>query len=266
MDYNHFIAGSVAGTGGVFVGYPYDNIRVKLQTQKGYNKYRGVFDCFFKVLRSDGLARGIYKGLSTPLIANTVFKTTHFGVYGNIIGRFSDKHNVFNCMMAGTTSSLVCGLMLVPTDRIKIILQTHRTYKTPIDVIKSFPVRELYKVGFGATMCREAMFGLSYFPLFQTSKRLFQKTSIENSFISIALSGGFTGCASWSFVYPFDVVKSKIQSDVSGKYKSVSNVVKSHYKREGVRGFYKGWTAAVYRAFPTHATVLGIYQTVINKM
>ena len=48
----------ILGAAGVLVGYPLDTVKVKIQTQdvkNGQMQYKGTFDCFFKLVRKDGV-------------------------------------------------------------------------------------------------------------------------------------------------------------------------------------------------------------------
>ena len=47
------------GGAGVLAGYPLDTVKVKIQTQDVGNaglKYRGTFDCLFKLVKKDGVS------------------------------------------------------------------------------------------------------------------------------------------------------------------------------------------------------------------
>ena len=48
----------ITGAAGVLVGYPLDTVKVKIQTQdvrNGQALYKGTFDCFFKLVKNDGV-------------------------------------------------------------------------------------------------------------------------------------------------------------------------------------------------------------------
>lgn len=270
MSISHFIAGCCGGISGVIVGYPFDTIKVKMQTQSMYSNYTSGFDCFRKTLYKEGI-RGFYRGMSSPLFGAAIFKTLNFGIYGTILNHLDDQTSNRNIMLAGTMSSICCGTILVPIDRIKILMQTHTTcYKNPIDVIHSNSIKSLMSTGFTATIARETIFGMTYFMIFKTTKSLINQNNHENgrmySFMKLVVSGAITGCLSWSIVYPIDVIKSKIQSKIKNNRFIFIHSIKEHYRREGIRGFYKGWRATVVRALPTHAAVLTVYQLVYAKI
>jgi solute carrier family 25 (mitochondrial carnitine/acylcarnitine transporter), member 20/29 len=53
------------------------------------------------------------------------------------------------------------------------------------------------------------------------------------------VSGGLAGQISWISVYPFDVIKTKMQVE-SKRHLSMRAVVKAGFRQEGWRFFFKG--------------------------
>ena len=69
----------------------------------------------------------------------------------------------------------------------------------------------------------------------------------------VALYGGLAGEALWIASYPFDVVKSKMQSDGFGKeqrYKTMRDCFRQTWRNEGFLGFWKGLGPTMLRAMP----------------
>ena len=65
-----FAAGGVGGICAVIVGHPFDLVKVRLQTsEKGV--YSGAIDVVKKTVAREGLARGLYAGVSAPLVGVT---------------------------------------------------------------------------------------------------------------------------------------------------------------------------------------------------
>jgi solute carrier family 25 carnitine/acylcarnitine transporter 20/29 len=64
------VAGGVGGVCAVVVGHPFDLVKVRMQTaQKGV--YSGAMDVVRKTIAREGLARGLYAGVSAPLVGVT---------------------------------------------------------------------------------------------------------------------------------------------------------------------------------------------------
>ena len=73
------ICGSVAGVVGKYIEYPFDTIKVRLQSQPDTLplRYTGPLECFKKSLQRDGFF-GIYRGISAPLVGAAVETSTLF--------------------------------------------------------------------------------------------------------------------------------------------------------------------------------------------
>lgn len=83
----------------------------------------------------------------------------------------------------------------------------------------------------------------------------------------VALYGGLAGEALWLGSYPFDVVKSKMQTDGLGvradaqgkakgqemRYKTMRDCFAQTWRAEGARGFWKGIGPTLLRAMPVSA-------------
>jgi solute carrier family 25 carnitine/acylcarnitine transporter 20/29 len=64
------LAGGVGGICAVVVGHPFDLVKVRMQTaEKGV--YSGAMDVVRKTIAKEGLARGLYAGVSAPLVGVT---------------------------------------------------------------------------------------------------------------------------------------------------------------------------------------------------
>lgn len=73
------VCGSVAGIVGKYIEYPFDTVKVRLQSQPDTFplRYNGPLDCFKKSLQRDGFV-GIYRGISAPLVGAAVETSTLF--------------------------------------------------------------------------------------------------------------------------------------------------------------------------------------------
>ena len=83
----------------------------------------------------------------------------------------------------------------------------------------------------------------------------------EISQVKIATYGGLAGEALWLSSYPFDVVKSKMQSDGFGadrKYNNMRDCFAQTWRGEGARGFWKGIGPTLLRAMPVSAGTFAV--------
>lgn len=65
-----FAAGGFGGVCAVIVGHPFDLVKVRLQTAEA-GVYKGAVDCLVKGIARDGMVRGLYAGVSAPLVGVT---------------------------------------------------------------------------------------------------------------------------------------------------------------------------------------------------
>uniref|UniRef100_A0A8H7N9D5 Uncharacterized protein n=1 Tax=Bionectria ochroleuca TaxID=29856 RepID=A0A8H7N9D5_BIOOC len=61
--------GSIAGIVGKYIEYPFDTVKVRLQSQPDHLplRYTGPLDCFRQSLKADGIG-GLYRGITAPLV------------------------------------------------------------------------------------------------------------------------------------------------------------------------------------------------------
>ena len=71
--------GSAAGIVGKFVEYPFDTVKVRLQSQPEHlpPQYTGPLDCFKQSIQRDGF-RGLYRGISAPLAGAAIETSSLF--------------------------------------------------------------------------------------------------------------------------------------------------------------------------------------------
>jgi len=276
-------AGAVGGIAQVLIGQPFDIVKVRLQTT---NQYSGAADAASKILKNEGAA-AFYKGTLTPQIGIGACVSVQFGAF-HYARRAFERQNAANSVLgtpqplsygqyylAGAFAGITNTLMASPIEHIRIRLQTQphgaaRLYNGPIDCVRKLVAHEgvfkgLYR-GTGVTWFREAQaYGVWFtafeFMMNQDAKR----NNIERKEIptwKIALYGGLAGEALWLGSYPFDVIKSKMQSDGFGaeqKYKSMRDTFAQTWRGEGMRGFWRGLGPTLLRAMPVSA---GTFATV----
>ena len=170
---------------------------------------------------------------------------------------------------AGAFAGIANTVLSSPIEHIRIRLQTQphgagRLYSGPIDCVRKLAAHEgvlrgVYR-GTAVTFPREAT---AYGTWFTTFEWLMngdaRRNGVERKEVptwKIAAYGGLAGEALWLASYPFDVVKSKMQSDGFGaeqRYRSMRDAFAQTWRGEGLRGFWKGIGPTLLRAMPVSA-------------
>ncbi|KAL9531149.1 Mitochondrial carnitine carrier [Sphaerulina musiva] len=276
------IAGGVGGVCAVVVGHPFDLVKVRLQTaEKGV--YTGAMDVVRKTIAREGPVRGLYAGVSAPLVGVTPMFAVNFWAYGvgkQLVDRFSTVENgqysVGQVCAAGFFSAIPMTAITAPFERVKIILQIQgqkelKPGEKPRYSGGGDVVRQLYKEGgiksvyrgSVMTLARDGPGSAAYFATYEILKRKLTPKDPDTgkpgqmSLTAIMAAGGAAGVAMWATVFPVDTVKSRLQS--ADKAQSISACVKELYGRGGFKAFFPGVGPAMARAVPANAaTFLGV--------
>ena len=146
--------------------------------------------------------------------------------------------------------------------------QADKIYTGSLDatfkIFKQYGFRGLHR-GQGPTTVREST-GLGlYFTVIEylTTKLTPPNTDKNNVPIYVPLiAGGIGGTFYWVFNYPFDYVKTLMQTDKLGdlKYKSMAQCFSEQFKLGGWRAFYKGYLICMMRSFPVNAAAIVVYR------
>ena len=188
-----FVAGCVGGFAGKLLDYPFDTIKVLLQTQNVTAKkhvpgtpkpmlYRGAWHCLTHTFKEKGFT-GLYNGLSAPLLGSMGENAILFFAYGNfksLLGEIPGKKELtlFELSLAGAGAGCVVPFVLTPVELIKCRLQVQnsmssefRAYDGPIDCIRQTLkseglVKGLYK-GHAATLLREIPGNLFWYGVYE---------------------------------------------------------------------------------------------------
>ncbi|KAJ3053836.1 carnitine transporter [Rhizoclosmatium hyalinum] len=262
-----FVAGGCGGISNVLVGYPFDTLKVKMQTTT--NQYKNMADCFKQTIAKQGV-KGLYRGITSPLLGVTPMWALSFWSYeiGQRIAiafRPSNESHypltLAEIAFAGCCSSIPTTIVTTPMERLKVILQTQgqpnsvTQYRGMSDalvgVLKEGGVKGLYR-GTVATLLRDVPGGAVYYA---TYEYVYMKLKVGDTIsIPAALfAGGMSGVAMWSVVLPMDVVKNRVQASPAGTYKGVFDCAAKVLKEGGVPALYKGFGPAMVRAFPANA-------------
>ncbi|XP_055298890.1 mitochondrial basic amino acids transporter [Sitodiplosis mosellana] len=257
-----FVAGCLGGCAGLIVGHPFDTIKVHMQTQDPKNpKYRGAFHCLKSLMAKESF-RGLYRGMSSPMVGVSAINAIVFGVYGNVQRVSSNPDSYMSHFLAGSVAGFAQSIICSPMELAKtqLQLQTHKLgaakFNGPTQclsyVYQCEGVRGMFR-GLGCTAARDVPGFASYFVSYEFLMRLKNEPGI----LYTLFAGGTAGAFSWMFTIPIDVVKSRLQADgMSGERKMYDGMVdcfRKSYQTEGSAFLTRGLSSTLLRAFPMNA-------------
>ncbi|KAJ4411847.1 carnitine transporter [Didymella pomorum] len=286
------VAGGVGGVFAVVVGHPFDLVKVRMQTaEKGV--YNGAMDVLRKGIARDGMVRGLYAGVSAPLVGVTPMFAVSFWGYDlgkQLVTSLSKVENgqfsVAQVSAAGFFSAIPQTLITAPFERVKVLLQIQGQknlapgekpkYNGGVDVVRQLykegGIRSVYR-GSAMTLARDGPGSAFYFATYETVKRnLTPKDPVtgrpgELSMPAVMAAGGAAGIAMWIPVFPIDTIKSRLQS-AEGR-PTISGTIKGIYANGGYKAFFPGIGPAMARAVPANAATFAgveLAQKAMRKM
>ncbi|KAI9208138.1 putative mitochondrial ornithine carrier protein AmcA/Ort1 [Polychytrium aggregatum] len=297
-SFGDLVCGSAAGITGKLVEYPFDTVKVRLQTQPhaptaGGITFKGPLDCFARTIKAEGFL-GLYKGLSAPLVGSMIENSGLFVAYNyiqRVIRYSSGTHpdtplSLSQLTAAGFMSGAVISLILTPIELVKCRLQLEglaahsATGASPVkqkgpftviaETLRHDGVAGFYRGHLG-TFLREAGGGAAWFGTYELIIRYWITSSTDPQVRSkedlspwqVMGAGAVAGMAFNGSLFPADVIKSRQQALPGNP--SFLQVAREVYKAQGIKGFYRGCGITIARSAPSSAVIFGTYEFTSRK-
>lgn len=294
------IFGSIAGIIGKTIEYPFDTVKVRLQSQPDYLplRYTGPLDCFRQSFRAEGLS-GLYRGISAPLVGAAIETSSLFFSYRiaqdvlqvTLLPTTQGVPLSLSALVAcGAASGAFTSLLLTPIELVKCQMQIPLSSSSlrgpgPFKIIASvFRHHGIFGFWHGqlGTLIRETGGSAAWFGSYEGVSALFKKYNARSPSTSSAdlesspslpiyqhLLAGATAGVSYNFVfYPADTIKSRMQTEGVEPGSNVRRTFwasgKALWGQQGIKGMYKGCGITVARAAPSSAFIFAIYEGLSN--
>jgi ornithine carrier protein len=295
------VFGSIAGMLGKIVEYPFDTVKVRLQSQPDHLplRYAGPLDCFRQSIHQDGM-RGLYRGVSAPLLgaaAETSCLFFSYRVAQDVIRVFraptskskaDDKLPLTSLVAAGAISGAVTSLILTPIELVKCRMQVPLTSSMDptlrnASIGPAVVIRDVYRregiAGFWrgqlGTLFRETGGGAAWFGCYESFSLFFRQraqaaTGEKDPSIPIwqsMIAGAGAGLGYNFSFYPADTIKSKMQTGdlasigANGREQTFFGVGRALYRTHGLKGLYRGCGITLLRSGPSSALIFTIYES-----
>lgn len=285
-----FVFGSIASCTATCVIQPMDTLKVRLQIaseSKGLNKGAGstsVFATAKNMVSQEGIG-AFYHGLGSALLRQVTYGTIRVGLYRHWtesdakkgVSLSMGKRFVYSLMSGGIGS-----FFGNPFDVVLVRFQSdhtlppeqRRNYKGISDafsrMLKEEGITSFWK-GFTISLLRAcAMTSMMLTTNDEVKKavnkvRGVSKADMQTNLAAAAISG--VACSFCSL--PFDNVKTKIQKqkmlpDGTLPYSSIFDCFSKTFRREGITGFWTGYTTFYFRVAP-HAMVLLLLENLLHR-
>jgi hypothetical protein len=222
----YFMFGYISGMTGILASHPFDTVKTCIQSNRPIPL---------------SLSK-LYRGLLPPLFGVGLEKAVVFGTFQNTI-----KHTESN-IISGALAGLSASVVVTPFERMKILYQTGQTIQ----------LKSLFQ-GLSATWSREVPGFAIYFSVYNNLKERTNNLTPLHSFGY----GTLAGVCAWSLIYPQDRIKTIIQASRDKHISFREGIIE--VMKDGYRGLYKGFSFALMRAVPLHATTFTMMEFFLKK-
>lgn len=286
----------VAGVVGKYIEYPFDTVKVRLQSQPDHLplRYTGPLDCFRQSFKSDGFL-GLYRGITAPLVGaaaetSSLFLFESLGretLFASGIASREQGLSLPALWYTGAFSGAFTSFVLTPIELVKCKIQAPMAAEgVPGPALRPIPViRDIFRheglMGFWhgqlGTLIREAGGGSAWFGAKETVTAMFyqlktkgvvsdaERQKILDTPLPLwqqAVAGASAGVSYNFLFFPADTIKSRMQTAprdlVRGK-RTFWNEGAALWKQHGVRGLYRGCGITCLRSAPSSAFIFMVY-------
>ena len=145
---------------------------------------------------------------------------------------------------------------------------SHRLICLMVSQFQSHGIRGIYQGLFSTIIFRTAFF--VWWSTYELYTRLFKRhTRLSDASINF-WAGGLSAQTFWLAAFPFDVIKQRVMTDAidaeKRRYRGWSEAWVEVWRREGLRGYYRGFVPCVLRAFPANAAALFMFEQTMRVM
>jgi len=238
----HLIAGAAAGTAEHCGMFPIDTIKTHMQAFRPNNTLPlSIYKTTVSIVEQYGIT-GLFRGFSAMATGAAPAHAMHFATY-----EFCKKqlgHHPLSYGVSGICATIVSDAILTPMDCLKQRMQLgnyNSLLKCAREVVAKNGVGTLY-AGYTTTLLMNFPYVAIYFASYEALRSTFKRGS-ETEFDPLAhcLAGGGAGAFAAAMTNPFDVAKTRLQTQGDNrKYSGMFNTMNLIWKEEGMAGYLSG--------------------------
>jgi solute carrier family 25 (mitochondrial carnitine/acylcarnitine transporter), member 20/29 len=268
-----FVGGIASGATKLLIGHPFDTIKVRMQTEGGFGRFKGPLDCIRSTVKKEGF-RAMYKGATPPSFGWALMDSVQMGSLTNFrmllkYWKGGDDLTIAEYGLAGMGAGVVVSFVATPIEVVKARLQVQydsasTRYKGPIDCVRKLyqqdGIRGPFKGLSGCLLFRSFFFIL--WGSYEFYTRQLERLGVHDRLVPF-FAGGLAANSFWVISFPADVIKNRLMiRSSSSPYQTIRQCVGFVFRTEGLKGFYRGFVPCFLRSFPTNASAIFVFETI----
>ncbi|XP_052477031.1 uncharacterized protein LOC105800235 isoform X2 [Gossypium raimondii] len=238
---------------GIFVSlclHPIDTVKTVIQSCHAEQK--SIFYIGRSIISERGFT-GLYSGIASNIASSAPISALYTFSYESVKGALlpllpKEYHSLAHCM-AGGCASVATSFIFTPSERIKQQMQVGAHYQNCwnalVEIIRKGGLPSLY-TGWGAVLCRNIPNSIIKFYTYESLKQV-MLTSLQSptqlNTLQTLVCGALSGSTAAFFTTPFDVVKTRLQTQIPGslsRYNNVYHALQDIWMHEGLSGLSRG--------------------------
>jgi solute carrier family 25 carnitine/acylcarnitine transporter 20/29 len=293
-----FWASYVSGAIGIIIGNPLDVIKVRLQAAPPPTTSSSA-STVSQTTQLSGAGR-LVRGTAAPILGYGALNSILFMTYNRTSNLLKTSGaevppDLWTTFVAGAIGGLATWVVSTPTELIKCRAQlstsgaTSNSWGITKDIIRAEGIRGLYFGGV-VTALRDSIGYGFYFYSYELSSRFmvsYMKNrgmdSTAEETAKVLICGGLAGVATWASVFPLDVIKTRVQTQIMGvenapllgaalgegieqRKLGAIEISRNAYKTEGPGVFFRGLGVCSVRAFIVNAAQWAVYEWLMREL
>ncbi|KAF1973331.1 mitochondrial carrier [Bimuria novae-zelandiae CBS 107.79] len=297
-----FWAGYLSGATGILIGNPLDLVKTRLQAGNVAPNAEPVTAAITPTVTASpqsfrqhfDRAGTLVKGTTAPLLGYGALNALLFVAYNRTLLLLHDSPthpaSLAKVWCAGAAGGFASFVVSAPTELIKCRAQVSSSdsttsYGIARDVWRREGIRGLYYGG-GITSVRDAFgYGWYFWTYEWTKQAMSEPTDTDRqAAVKVLLCGGLAGVVTWASIFPLDVVKTRVQTQLLDtpshgegerevllgrshrKRLSTLDVARKAYHAEGPGVFFRGLGICSIRAFVVNAVQWAVYEWMMRLL
>ncbi|KAK1267162.1 hypothetical protein QJS04_geneDACA000403 [Acorus gramineus] len=246
----HAISGALAGTFVSLCLHPVDTVKTVIQASKMEQK--SAFHIFKRIVSERGLM-GLYRGIASNIASSApisaVYIFTYESVKAALLPQLPKEYLSIAHCTAGGCASVATSFIFTPSERIKQQMQVGFRYQTCwsafVGILGKGGLPSLY-TGWDAVLIRNIPHSIIKFYTYESLKHAILSSAPPDAHLNTLQTlacGGVAASTAALFTTPFDVVKTRLQTQVPGslqQYRGVLHTLQEIATHEGLKGLYRG--------------------------
>lgn len=293
-------AGGAAGAVTRAIAQPLDVLKIRFQLQiepiRVGSKYSSIIQAFSSIIKEEGVYT-LWSGHIPAQLLSISYGVIQFATFEKLSGlckksdpKFYIEHKHWLNFTNGATAATVATVASFPFDTIRTRLiaeqKTQKVYKGFLNatsvIVKTEGSRALFK-GLIPTLAQIAPHAGIQFVVYKLLTesvfnriKFFQRCTrlevVESTLLANLLAGGIAGVVSKTAIYPFDVVKKRLQIQGFQQHRrsfgkqlycnGLFDCIRLTISDEGFLALYKGYGPSVLKAILVSALHFAVYDEI----